>query len=307
MKFTQVIETKDLNGLKSITITLTHKEKSNALLLASKEGFSEGVEMLIESKADVNTRDEFKRTPLHLSILGGFSEIALFLIKHGAGLENTDCYGRTSLHYAVKKNDLPVVQEIVKVHYERKSAFSTWLNVFNIFLHIRNIKNALHPFKAYEGMKNKACHEFINKSDILGVNAFKYSLTLEGADAQNMQVFLLINGAVPEEKLSLLEASALMGLQMYLGNKITELGIRGAFAGLRIVANNLERMLPPVPQQPQIEFTPSEPQIIEPDIIQPRITQPNNTPFGQDLYLASSTNLGVRLSRTQLDNTFFNL
>jgi hypothetical protein len=299
MNFMQVIESKDLQGLKGITITLNYKEKNNALLLASREGFIEGVEMLIEAKADVNTKDEFKRTPLHLSILGGFSAIALFLIKNGAGLENTDCYGRTSLHYAVKRNDLEVTKEIVKVHYERKSAFSSWLNMFNIFLHIRNIKNALHPFKAYEGMKNKACHEFINKSDVLGVNAFKYSLTLEGADAQNMQVFLLINGAVPEEKLSLLEASALMGLQMYLGNKITELGIRGAFAGLRIVANNIEKMLPPIPQQPQIDFTPE----IKPEIE----IKPSVPTFGQDLFLASSTNLGVRLTRNQLDNTFFNL
>jgi ankyrin repeat protein len=134
MNFTQLIESKDLQGLKSLTITLNYKEKSKALLLASKEGFSEGVEMLIEAKSDINAKDEFKRTPLHLSILGGFSEIALFLIKHGAGLENTDCYGRTSLHYAVKRNDLEVTKEIVKVHYERKSAFTSWFNVFNIFL-----------------------------------------------------------------------------------------------------------------------------------------------------------------------------
>ena len=293
-----MIEAKDLKGLKSISITLNIKEKNNALLLASKEGFVEGVEILIDSKADINTRDSFKRTPLHLSILGGFSEIALFLIKNGASLESSDCYGRTSLHYAVKKNNLEVTKEIVKVQYERKSAFGSWFNMFNIFLHIRNIKNLIHPFKAYEGMKNKACHEFINKPDILGVNAFKYSLTLEGQDAQNMQVFLLINGGVPEEKLSLLEASALMGLQMYLGNKITELGLKSAFAGLKLVAGGIEKMLPPVPQQPQIEFS---------EVKTPKVRQEIKPTFGEDLYLASSSNLGVRLSRNQIDNTFFNL
>ena len=221
-------------------------------MLSSGSGFQEGVELLIEFKANIDATDEYKKTSLHLAIDGGFPEIALWLIKHGASLTKEDCAGRTALHHAAGHGQLDVTKEIIRVHYERHSAFSSWLSMLNIFKHIRNLKNVLHPWKAIEGAKNKACHEYINQKDKLGKNAFVYSLQLDGEGSNEVQLHLMLNGAVTDEKLSLIEGAALMGLQMYLGSKIVELGVSAAFAGLKFTVDKLfpRPKLPPLPPPP---------------------------------------------------------
>lgn len=60
---------------------------------------------LISRGSDVNYRDEYKRTALHIAAQEGFYEIIPFLISKGANMEAVDKDGYTPLGNAVKNND----------------------------------------------------------------------------------------------------------------------------------------------------------------------------------------------------------
>lgn len=285
LNFSLCIENKDLQGLKQIVVTLPQKDRNKALLRSAETSYMEGIEVLLQYKADIDSQDEAKRTALHLSIIGKASDIALYLIKKGAKVDLTDSFGRTPLHYAARNNDLPVTKKLIKVNYKRTSVLTSWKHFINIFKHILNASNLLHPIKAYNGYKLKYCFEYVNKNDVLGNNAFKYVLGIEDSDPFNIQIYLLNHGAVPEAKLNLIESAALVGLQMFLGQTIINGGIKLTFNALNYVAGGIDSIIAPyIPKPPLIDdsIPPIDPVVYRgtaPTYEQLRYTLPGEAPL----------------------------
>jgi len=65
----------------------------------------EEAKALLEKGAEVNVRDRYDRTPLHLAVYLGKKELAELLIHNRADLNAKDKDGKTPLHYAVDKNN----------------------------------------------------------------------------------------------------------------------------------------------------------------------------------------------------------
>lgn len=58
------------------------------------------VELLLKHKAEVNTRDKFWHTPLHMAAANWATGSAEALIPHLCSLDVNDRSGRTPLHHA---------------------------------------------------------------------------------------------------------------------------------------------------------------------------------------------------------------
>jgi ankyrin repeat protein len=72
----------------------------------------EAAKILLASGADVNTKDRYGRTPLHLVIANFYygktirKELTKFLIANGADINASDNCNRTPLHYACSFNKI---------------------------------------------------------------------------------------------------------------------------------------------------------------------------------------------------------
>jgi len=65
--------------------------------MASQEGHIDCVQLLLESGAEVDTRNDKGATPLHLAARNGHIEVVQFLIEHHADV-NACCNDRTSVY-----------------------------------------------------------------------------------------------------------------------------------------------------------------------------------------------------------------
>ena len=70
---------------------------SKPLHHAAKNGHSEIAELLLENEADVNAKDNERRTPLHLAAGYGHPKIVKILLKHGARKDVKDYFDYTPL------------------------------------------------------------------------------------------------------------------------------------------------------------------------------------------------------------------
>lgn len=59
---------------------------------------------LLADRADVNAKNRFGQTPLHIAYKHRQFENAMLLIRHGASLSVTDSYGLLPLDYDVSSN-----------------------------------------------------------------------------------------------------------------------------------------------------------------------------------------------------------
>ena len=73
------------------------------LHLAARSGHRDIVDLLLEEKADIETKDEHQRTPLHLAALEDLKEVVTLLLDKGADLGAQDWKGRSALFYIIDR------------------------------------------------------------------------------------------------------------------------------------------------------------------------------------------------------------
>lgn len=84
------------------------------LLLATSRGFAEIIRLLIEYGFNVNARERFGRTPLHVAAASGYQEVVTMLLSHrDIEVNAQDCHGETAMHEAAKKGYLAVLQSLL--------------------------------------------------------------------------------------------------------------------------------------------------------------------------------------------------
>ncbi|KAI5637881.1 ankyrin repeats (many copies) domain-containing protein [Phthorimaea operculella] len=87
--------------------------RNKKLRFAASTNNTELVEKLLQSGADPNSSDEFKRSPLHLAACRGYVDVVRALLRHGANPNIKDTLGNTPLHLAACTNHIPVVIELL--------------------------------------------------------------------------------------------------------------------------------------------------------------------------------------------------
>jgi hypothetical protein len=85
-------------------------QNQTLLMQASKLGFSDGVRLLLEFKADVNAQDNLGKTALILAATGGHIEVVRLLCQSGANIYHKDNSGRTALIHSILKQNNTTVQ-----------------------------------------------------------------------------------------------------------------------------------------------------------------------------------------------------
>ena len=78
---------------------------------AAWNGYKEIVELLIAKGADVNAKDNYKWTPLHMAANGGHKEIAELFIAKGADVNAKDDVGDTPVDWADNKELADLLRE----------------------------------------------------------------------------------------------------------------------------------------------------------------------------------------------------
>jgi len=69
-------------------------------------------ELLVRG-ADPNSRNDERKTPLHLAVLNGDPGTATALLDHGAVVDASDEEGQTPLHKAAVQGQLDLAQEMI--------------------------------------------------------------------------------------------------------------------------------------------------------------------------------------------------
>ncbi|RSM14720.1 hypothetical protein CDV31_005302 [Fusarium ambrosium] len=87
---------------------------SSSLLFAARSGSFKYAKELIETgKADVNTRNSGRETPLSLAAGYGFRGVTELLLENGANVDVRDMFGRTPLSLAVGFGDLAITKMLL--------------------------------------------------------------------------------------------------------------------------------------------------------------------------------------------------
>eukprot|EP01119_Soliformovum_irregulare_P002835 TRINITY_DN13093_c0_g1_i1.p1 TRINITY_DN13093_c0_g1~~TRINITY_DN13093_c0_g1_i1.p1 ORF type:complete len:675 (+),score=159.41 TRINITY_DN13093_c0_g1_i1:188-2212(+) len=89
-------------------------ESSTPLHKAAKEGLTEKVFDLLKSGADLNAKDQFGSTPLHLSSFWGKKDCVQILVNSpGIELDCTDVFNRTPLFYAGRNGHCDILRLLI--------------------------------------------------------------------------------------------------------------------------------------------------------------------------------------------------
>ena len=84
------------------------------LSAAAQGGDLEVVHFLIERGAEIDYKNGFHVSPLHIAIKDSKKIVAIYLIHNGADIELTDSEGHTSLHWAAYKGEKRVMENLIR-------------------------------------------------------------------------------------------------------------------------------------------------------------------------------------------------
>ena len=102
-------------------------QKNATLLRYSATGDSAKVNEMIEKGADVNARDRFGDTPLHLAIKNRHPDTATLLIHRGANINVAGALGDTPLHVSIYEEQKGLSELLLK-----KGADESLLNRYGL-------------------------------------------------------------------------------------------------------------------------------------------------------------------------------
>lgn len=81
--------------------TRSQESYNTPLIQAVKQGYTEGVRLLLQRGANPNLADEMGRSPLMHAASGGFTDCIELLLEHGAALNSVDPDKESALFYAI--------------------------------------------------------------------------------------------------------------------------------------------------------------------------------------------------------------
>jgi ankyrin repeat protein len=84
-----------------------------ALFEAAETGFYDGVKLLLEADADINSQSDSGKTPLHIAVLHGHIDIIELLLNYKADTTIKDGEGCTALHYACDSKESDKITEML--------------------------------------------------------------------------------------------------------------------------------------------------------------------------------------------------
>ena len=82
---------------------------------ACMKGRGDIVQLLLDNKADVNARNDWRQTPLHRSVWRNNAETISLLVARGADIEAKTNDGETPLTYAIREMRVISTEELVKL------------------------------------------------------------------------------------------------------------------------------------------------------------------------------------------------
>ncbi|CAM9223999.1 unnamed protein product [Discosporangium mesarthrocarpum] len=112
----EAVEKNDINSVRSFIsakgdLNCQGKNQMTPLHIASFNGLTEIVRLLLEGGADPNSVDEDRDTPLHYACSSGAAEIISLLLAKGADPSATDGLGRTPMERSTRAD----IQEVLEV------------------------------------------------------------------------------------------------------------------------------------------------------------------------------------------------
>ena len=109
-----------------------------ALILAIEQNKLDMVQTLIKAGADVNCLSKFKASPLRFAFLDDNPDIVQALIKAGAKITSSDYY--IAMNFAMKKNDLNILQKVIEAEHFDSSAATYFMRSAIMYDRIEIVK-----------------------------------------------------------------------------------------------------------------------------------------------------------------------
>ncbi len=91
-------------GPDEININVKNRYDQTPLHIAAEKGCTETVELLLKEGADINAENSDGQTPLHEAVWNGYTETVKLLLDKKANVNTKDNYGKTALDYASERS-----------------------------------------------------------------------------------------------------------------------------------------------------------------------------------------------------------
>ena len=91
-----------------------------------RNGHEAVVKLLLEKGADIESKDDYGRTPLSWAAEGGHKAVVKLLLEKGADMESKDDYGQTPLSWAAEGGHEAVVQLLLEKGADIESKDKLW-------------------------------------------------------------------------------------------------------------------------------------------------------------------------------------